>query len=266
ATATPNWFGRNANSTGSNGTAANPDWIASAITHSGTAFNDFLLSGAATPAPINNTSLAGFGGRGLANIAGLNYFAGTASVQVNDGSAQRSQGTSLTVTFTAPVTLNPAQLPSIFQVLDASNQPLSLNFTLDDATGAAVTSVYITFATGSRDTYNLVNGFGQPDPISGLLSHVALNDGNYFLHIDGTQLTDALGQQVDAAGTGHFGSQAVDEFFRLFGDFDGNRSVDYFDQNAFRQGFGVGNPNYPANMFFDYDMNGVIDAADFAQF
>ena len=129
-----------------------------------------------------------------------------------------------------------------------------------------MTTVFITFASGSPDTYNLTNGFGATDPTTGAgPSNVALIDGNFFLKIDGSQMTDSMGQEVDAGGTGNFGSAASDEFFRLFGDYDGNRTVDYYDQSYFAQGY-----NKPANYsefaYFDYDGDGLINSSDFTQF
>ena len=51
-------------------------------------------------------------------------------------------------------------------------------------------------------------------------------------------------------------------FHRLFGDANGDRTVDSADFSAFGNAFGRNIPNSP----YDYDGNGLIDGLDFAQF
>jgi hypothetical protein len=48
--------------------------------------------------------------------------------------------------------------------------------------------------------------------------------------------------------------------YRLFGDADGNGSVDGIDYGAFRNAFGT------ANYIFDFDGGGAVDGLDFGQF
>jgi hypothetical protein len=273
----PSYLGRNANSTGSNGTAANPDWLASVVQDNsgGTADNNFVL-GTLNPA---DTSLAGFGGRKLGNVSGLNFFAVTVkSMVINDGQAQRSQITGQTINFTAPVSFLQSDLPNIFKIKDASNNQLSLLFTvtgtLTGGTFTNVTRVVITYASTSVDSFTL--GRAIVTPSNGTInggSRQALNDGNYFLTIDGSKMTDALGFHVDAAGSGIFGSVSTIEFYRLFGDTNGDRTVDYLDQNVIRQanganatGTGTALTNWRKWCYLDFDGNGLIDINDFNQF
>jgi hypothetical protein len=66
---------------------------------------------------------------------------------------------------------------------------------------------------------------------------------------------------VDAAG-----SDGTFDFHRLFGDSDGNGTVDSNDFADFGSIFGAttGAPSFlPA---FDYDNNGTVDSIDLAQF
>jgi hypothetical protein len=280
ADGTINYLARNANSTGSNGTAANPDWIGGVVVDAsgGTADNNFNLGSNA-----GDTSLAAFGGRRLNNVSGLNFFlASVKSMVVNDGQAQRSQVTGTTVNFTlvngVGVSFLQSDLPNIFKVHDAANSQLTLNFTvtgtLTAGTYTNVSRVVITYATTSVDTYTL--GRAIVTPSGGAInggSTQALNDGNYFLTIDGSKMTDTLGAQVDAAGLGTAGSMATIEFYRLFGDFNGDRTVDYIDQNQFRQANGGNATGTAAQIaqwrkysYFDYDGNGLINGTDFTQF
>jgi hypothetical protein len=106
----------------------------------------------------------------------------------------------------------------------------------------------------------------------------SLIDGNYELHIDGSQLRDSRGIQVDGDGNGVPGGSQNVRFYRLFGDFvtTGNyhepsfplswRTVTGDDLAFFRQTFGtlIGQPEYePA---FDNDGDGDVDGFDLAQF
>ncbi len=67
-----------------------------------------------------------------------------------------------------------------------------------------------------------------------------LADGNYELEIDGSLVSvrgtdrqfDGDGDGV-AGGTYRLGQLATDQFFAFFGDFDGDRDVDTFDNSAF---------------------------------
>jgi hypothetical protein len=271
------YMGRNANSTGSNAA----DWLGASVTNAGGTgvTNNYTLGGVAA----GDVSQAGFAGRRLNNIAGVNNFAVAASVQVNDGNAQRSQVLATFVNFNGPVSFNQSDLTNIFQVKDATNTAITLVFTAYSLPGGAgtvvtpsggvysgVQSVRISFASGSADTYNLTGAPLTAGVLSGLT--VALNDGNYFVKVDGSFMTDAFGQHVDAAGNGTFGSVATTEFYRLFGDVNGDRTVDYADQTplgaAIRGGANRGGTIaqktlYRNNWYFDYDGDGLINTTDY---
>ena len=55
-------------------------------------------------------------------------------------------------------------------------------------------------------------------------------------------------------------------FFRLFGDFDGNGSVNNADYVAFRRAYGKTQEMAGYLWYMDFDGNGVIDALDYARF
>ena len=63
-----------------------------------------------------------------------------------------------------------------------------------------------------------------------------------------------------------FGDEAVDNFYRKFGDVNGNRSVDLLDFAEFRRAFGLseGQPNYLDEL--DADRDGSIGLLDFGAF
>jgi hypothetical protein len=61
------------------------------------------------------------------------------------------------------------------------------------------------------------------------LENGSLPDGHYVLSIDGSQILDSFGQQLDAAGTGTAGSLSTVAFFRFFGDSNGDSVVNGLD-------------------------------------
>ncbi|QEF96371.1 Serine-aspartate repeat-containing protein D precursor [Stieleria maiorica] len=101
----------------------------------------------------------------------------------------------------------------------------------------------------------------------------SLIDGNYQLTIDGTKIRSAGGgTNFDADGNGtpgglyHFGEEAADGFFRLFGDSDGDRDVDGQDYGRFGLSFlkSEGQPGF--DDAFDSDGDGDVDGQDYGRF
>jgi hypothetical protein len=124
-------------------------------------------------------------------------------------------------------------------VVDANGVPLSINIlTASPANGgtpltfpaAGVTSVVITFTNSGSDTFAYAAGVTDP-----LGNSVGLNDGNYFLHTDASQISNN-GQHLDWQHNGNPGNTTgteSDEFWRLFGDTTGQRLVNSTDNVAF---------------------------------
>ena len=162
-----------------------------------------------------------------------------ASVQVNNGEAQRSRVTSFLVAFDANVTL-PANPADAFQLRRQSDN-------------AVVT------LTASMPAANLVTLTFTGGPVA----FGSLADGRYTLTVFGAQVNNGL---FDGNGDGIPGDDYVligtpaNGFFRLFGDANGSGNVDATDFGAFRSAFGT------ANNFFDSDNDGDVDASDFGNF
>jgi hypothetical protein len=157
------------------------------------------------------------------------------SVKVADGSPQRSVVRSLTVTFDQPV---------FFAGSPAAAFELSRNGTVVSGQWSVVSqpnpsTVTISF-TGS------VQQFGS------------LIDGRYVLRVRADQVSN-IGP-LDGNNDGVGGDDFTFGFHRLFGDADGNGSVDALDFRAFRLAFGTN------SFVFDFDGDGDTDAADFAAF
>jgi hypothetical protein len=93
-----------------------------------------------------------------------------------------------------------------------------------------------------------------------------LIDGNYSFTVLGSQVIGANGFALDGDNNGTAGGNNVTEQYRLFGDSDGNRTVDTLDLLRLRTSFGLlaNQPGYLA--YFDWDNSGVIDALDLFRF
>ncbi len=199
------------------------------------------------------------------NITDVSDAPSLVSVVVNGGdtflnAAQRSQVTSLVVTFSAPVVLaaNP------FAIVDNGltsllGSPVSIN----------PTQILI---TGSGTTYTLRFGAGPGvitrDTSTGLGRGNSLADGNFLLTIDPSKVKDLANVQTltptNSFGDGdnEFGDRAVDNFFRLFGDSDGNGWVNSLDTGAFSRATLV----YNAAVDFNGDglvQNSGVDRSNF---
>jgi hypothetical protein len=154
------------------------------------------------------------------------------SVVINDGSAQRSLVTSLTITFSTAVTLEPGAI----QVQRQGHGLISLDLATSLVGGHTV--VVVTF-TGSH----IING--------------SLPDGEYTFTVQADKVHDSFGQGLAADYTTNF--------FRLFGDSNGNGVIDLQDLESFASTFGksAGDAGYLA--YFDYYGTGTVDFGDLFQ-
>jgi hypothetical protein len=165
------------------------------------------------------------------------------SVVVNDGSAQRSMVNSLTITFSGVVTLYSGAF--VLQGHNGSVVGLNVDASVLDGRTVAVLT------------------FSGSDIIGGSLA-----DGNYTLAIRADWIRDANGQELDGDGDGISDGDRTETFFRLFGDSDGDRDVDWQDLGRFLSAFGrrAGDANYLA--YFDVngdDRVGLVDLVAFAR-
>lgn len=154
------------------------------------------------------------------------------SVVVNDGAAQRSLVTSLTVTFSTVVTLD----PGAFHVERQGGR--SFQFDLSTMVVGNQTVAEITFRGA-----HIING--------------SLPDGDYTLTVRADHVHDSSGQGLAADN--------VTTFFRLFGDSNGNGVIDFEDLLRFASSYGkrAGDPGYLA--YFDYYGDGRVDFDDLVQ-
>jgi hypothetical protein len=165
-----------------------------------------------------------------------------ASVVLNDGHAQRSMINSLTVTFSERVTID----PGAFELRrEGSHKPIKLQVSLSEVDGQTV----------ARLTFK---GSG--------VRHGSLQDGRYTLSIIAGKIHDSDGRLLDGDGDGLTGDSAVEEFFRRFGDTDGDNDVDRFDAEAFAVTFGKRRRDAEYLWYLDINNNGRVSFDDLARF
>lgn len=171
------------------------------------------------------------------------------SVQVNDGSPQRSIVTNLTVAFSTLVTL-PANLASAFRLTRTGP---------GGPVGDVALAVDLSGSTALQTVVRLT--FSGP-----LTQFGSLIDGNYTLTVLGSQVSGSAGALLDGDADGTPGGDSVTALFRLFGDVNGDKAVNGLDVGAFRTSFGTarGDANY--NLAFDFDGDGVINGTDLIAF
>jgi subtilisin family serine protease len=158
------------------------------------------------------------------------------SIVVNNGAAQRSAVTTLTVTFDRVVTL-PSPNANAFTVTGPAG---NVSITANSATIGGVTVATITFLS-------------------------PLNDGDYTLRVLGSQIS-AGGVNLDGDGDAVPGGDAVLGFYRLFGDANGDRQVDVADLTQFAASFGLISGQAGYAPYFDANGDNSVDVVDLNQF
>jgi hypothetical protein len=185
------------------------------------------------------------------------------SVVINDGSAQRSEVQSLTVTFSGPVTF--------------ANNPTAA-FALTQVGGTAVGVVAGTPTPDAQNrtvvtlTFTGVDGIDATSVMNG--GAASLADGRYQLTILANQVMGPAGVVIDGNGDGTAGGDYTSPddtspamagqlgMYRLFGDSTGDAVVDAFDLLALRNTINrpIGDPFYLP--YFDANNDGFVDSLD----
>jgi hypothetical protein len=185
------------------------------------------------------------------------------SVVVNDGSNQRSEVKSITVTFSEPVSFagGTASAAAAFQVThltDGINVALAAAVS-NDSLGRTV--VMLTFAGSEIDAVSALNG--------GLAS---LADGRYSLTVFSSKVSANGGALSGGGPNGNYVSPPDTyqgnglHLYRLFGDVNGDGVVDPTDLNFFRNTFNVNNTQSNYLWYLDANGDGVVDPTDLNQF
>jgi hypothetical protein len=163
------------------------------------------------------------------------------SVTINDGSAQRSKINRITVTFDGPVTV----AAGAFKLQRADGQHVGLELALSEAGGRTVATLTFKGST-------VIGG--------------SLSDGKYTLIIRANRIRDRFGRSLDGDRDGLAAGDFRDEFFRRFGDGDGDDDVDRGDWDLFLSSFGARDRDANYLWYFDYEADGRVFLSDLVQF
>ncbi len=173
------------------------------------------------------------------------------SIQVGDGTEQRSFVNQVVVTFDGEVTFDVGAIAVIKRGVG----------------GGIVTTDVATAVNGLGQTVATITFSGAQT--RGALG--ALQDGSYQLNIDGAKVHRGavhLDGDQDGIDGGDFayGTESSDEFFALFGDLNGDRMIGLAEFNAFRNAFGRADDDPLYREELDFDGNGSVSLSDFNQF
>jgi len=172
------------------------------------------------------------------------------AISLNEATADRSIVNEVVVSFDDIVTLGTDSFELIKRGDDGGT--VSVTPTVDNSSGSSV--VTLAFDAGS-----LVTDSGS------------LVDGNYQLTIFGDQITSG-GVAIDGDGDGVaggnlvFGDTETDNFFRFFGDADGNRVVNAPDLLEFRRTWLSSDSSSNFDASFDSNADGNINVVDLLAF
>jgi hypothetical protein len=163
------------------------------------------------------------------------------SATVNSGAAERSMVTSLTATFRTIVSLDAGA------------------FSLQRIGGAAVTLNQSGSVVGGRTVAVLT--FTGPGVTAG-----SLDDGTYTLTVSSARVRDQQGIVLDGDGDGVAGGDYHLQLHRLYGDANGDGTVNGLDLALFRSAFGTtaGTPGYLN--YLDFNGDGRVDVLDLVAF
>ena len=206
---------------------------------------------------------------GLAKVVSfVNYAEGVYDTELKIG-FQLVSGTNLVYTSasTDPYTNtdNSAMLAqnqaNVDTVIGNANYDIGQVFGTDGGGVSTVASATRSFP----ETADVLANRSDADELLPQVSRVA-DPLTFRLTTNGWLILDSTLQTVDAAGTGVHGSVGTFEFYRLFGDADGDRGVSVNDFNAFATAFGATGGSAAFDARFDFDGDNGISINDFNQF
>ncbi|QEG23529.1 M4 family metallopeptidase [Mariniblastus fucicola] len=157
---------------------------------------------------------------------------------IGDGTDSRSVIDQLTLSFDGVVDL---QTDALTLTHRDTLQTVDLDWTIDNSSG--VSNVTVTFSGALVETGG------------------SLVDGNYELTVNGS----LLGGSVPGSDY-TFGDQESDNFYRFYGDADGNRNVNVFDLLGFRQTYQLSDGSLGFDERFDSNGDGTVNIFDLLKF
>jgi hypothetical protein len=170
------------------------------------------------------------------------------SAKVDGGTAQRSRVTDITIAFTGLATL-PANRADAFRLTRLNP---------DGSTAEVTLAVDLSASTATQTIARLTFG-------GGLTEFGSLVDGLYRLTILAAKVSGS-GQPLDGDANGTAGGDFTLDLHRLFGDVNGDRTVNITDLTALRNAFGATTTDGNYQPFLDFNGDGVINLTDLTQF
>lgn len=201
-------------------------------------------------ADLAGNHFLGISGNTVWNFTTGDFTAPTVTdIRIGDGLTQRSVVRSMAITFSEIVAID----TGAFEIIQlGSEASVDVSFTTEEF--GSITTATLTFS-------------------GDLTEHGSLVDGNYELKIRADRVRDSVGgldldgdEDGTAGGDHMFGDELTDNFFRFFGDADGDRDVDNRDFLKFRQSFRKAYPDPAYTWYFDFDGDGDVDNLDFIKF
>ncbi|HZL34814.1 MAG TPA: dockerin type I repeat-containing protein, partial [Tepidisphaeraceae bacterium] len=167
---------------------------------------------------------------------------------VGDGTAQRSEVRSYTVSFSEAVILGPGAFTlALLNTAGSGSGTNDGSAPTDESAGLSWTSAdggktwIITFSANTDLTHSLL-------------------DGIYSLTVHAAKVTDAASGLVPMAADSNF------TFHRLFGDINGDKTVNLIDYRAFKKAYLSISTSANWNPLFDTNGDGTINLTDYRAF
>jgi hypothetical protein len=176
-----------------------------------------------------------------------------ASTGIGDGSVQRSMIQTINVNFDGLVNLDPNAFLLEVSPIGGGGAFAPVAFTVNQSVSVSEgrTVATLTFSGPGILNGSLPDGNYRVTALSSKISNSLL--GN--LALDGDNNGSAGGNAIE-------GESATDNFFRLYGDTDGNGIINPAETNRFRRTVGRASGDALFNPLFDFDGNGFITPAD----
>jgi fibronectin type 3 domain-containing protein len=224
-------------------TSATTPGIATFMLPAGDSRVEIVYGNAAGNANLNGVTITGPDGKQVSYVTAIAsqavHLAGTT---IGDGTAQRSEVRGITLKFDQAITLGAGAVTlGAYSGNDTTG-------TLAD--GSAALGTPTTTDGGLTWTIPILNSTAFSDATG------SLKDGIYKLTVDPSKITGGTLSGTNLSTT----------FHRLYGDIDGNKTVNSADYFKFKAAFGsiAGQANFNSN--FDFDANGKINSSDYFKF
>jgi RHS repeat-associated protein len=161
--------------------------------------------------------------------------------EVNGGSPQRSSVTNISLYFNTNVDVTASNLVLRNLATNAPINPTNFVISWDPSTNKA--------------------SFGFP----GLLGKT-LPDGNYIASLLANTVTNESGLHLDGNADGQPGDAFTFSLFRYFGDWDGDRDVDFLDNHWLQRSFGKTSADTNFDARFDLNADNIVNDIERARF